>query len=173
MIGAVIIKHKLCLSDRETVAQLQENPYLQYFVGLASYQMQALFAPSLFVEIRKRMGQSVFEVFQSAIIAAVEGAKSARGSSTTDAMSNDDDEPPPDGSGDDDEQPVPPSEDSTLSPESVRYSLLRAKKFQQKTTTPHCVDCCAARRHGTNRRAGTDHDISLCRVIRLRYTCPG
>jgi len=33
-IGAVIIKHKLCLSDRETVAQIQENPYLQYFVGL-------------------------------------------------------------------------------------------------------------------------------------------
>ena len=27
-IGAVIIKHKLCLSDRETVAQIQENPYL-------------------------------------------------------------------------------------------------------------------------------------------------
>jgi len=34
MIGAVIIKHKLCLSDEETVAQIQENPYLQYFVGL-------------------------------------------------------------------------------------------------------------------------------------------
>jgi len=33
VIGAVIIKHKLCLSDRETVAQIQENPYLQYFVG--------------------------------------------------------------------------------------------------------------------------------------------
>ncbi len=38
MIGAVIIKHKLCLSDRETVAQIQENPYLQYFVGLPGYQ---------------------------------------------------------------------------------------------------------------------------------------
>ena len=33
VIGAVIIKHKLCLSDRETVAQIQENPYLQYFVS--------------------------------------------------------------------------------------------------------------------------------------------
>jgi len=32
VIGAVIIKHKLCLSDEETVAQIQENPYLQYFV---------------------------------------------------------------------------------------------------------------------------------------------
>ena len=75
VIGAVIIKHRLCLSDRETVAQIQENPYLQYFVGLAGYQMEAPFAPSLFVEIRKRMGQGVFEVFQGAIIDAVEDAK--------------------------------------------------------------------------------------------------
>ena len=35
VIGVVIIKHKLCLSDAETVLQIQENPYLQYFVGLA------------------------------------------------------------------------------------------------------------------------------------------
>ncbi len=60
VVGAVIIKHKLDLSDRETVAQIQENPYLQYFVGLPGYQMEAPFVPSLFVEIRKRMGQAVF-----------------------------------------------------------------------------------------------------------------
>lgn len=72
VIGAVIIKHKLCLSDRETVAQIQENPYLQYFVGLPGYQMEEPFAASLFVEIRKRMGQSVFEVFHTAIIQALE-----------------------------------------------------------------------------------------------------
>jgi hypothetical protein len=40
VIGAVIIKHKLCLSDEETVQQIQENPYLQYFVGLPGYQTQ-------------------------------------------------------------------------------------------------------------------------------------
>ena len=57
MIGAVIIKHKLCLSDEEAVQQIQENPYLQYFVGLPGYQMEAPFASSLFVEIRKRIGQ--------------------------------------------------------------------------------------------------------------------
>ena len=33
VIAAVIIKHKLCLSDEATVAQIQENPYLQYFAG--------------------------------------------------------------------------------------------------------------------------------------------
>ena len=75
VIGAVVIKHKLCLSDEETVAQIQENPYLQYFVGLSGYQMQAPFVPSLFVEIRKRMGQAVFEVFHGAVIDALESAK--------------------------------------------------------------------------------------------------
>ncbi|MGZ8928861.1 MAG: IS5 family transposase [Methylobacter sp.] len=75
VIGAVIIKHKLCLSDMETVLQIQENPYLQYFVGLTGYQATAPFAPSLLVEIRKRMGEAVFEGFHRAIIEAHEGKK--------------------------------------------------------------------------------------------------
>ena len=70
--GAVIIKHKLCLSDEETVQQIQENPYLPYFVGFPGYQMQVPFAPSLVVEIRKRMGQEVFDVFHQVIVNAVE-----------------------------------------------------------------------------------------------------
>ncbi|MGZ8556425.1 MAG: transposase [Sulfuricurvum sp.] len=75
VIGAVIIKHKLCLSDVETVQQIQENPYMQYFVGLPGYQPTEPFAPSLFVEIRKRMGETVFEGFYRAIIDAHEGKK--------------------------------------------------------------------------------------------------
>ncbi len=58
--------------------QIRENPYLQYFVGLPGYQMEAPFAPSLFVEIRKRMDQSVLDVFQGAVIDAVESAKPKR-----------------------------------------------------------------------------------------------
>lgn len=68
VIGAVIIKHKLCLSDVETVQQIQENPYLQYFVGLSGYQQVEPFTPSLFVDIRKRMGAAVFEAFHRAVI---------------------------------------------------------------------------------------------------------
>jgi hypothetical protein len=32
-LGALIIKEKLGISDRETVEQIRENPYLQYFIG--------------------------------------------------------------------------------------------------------------------------------------------
>lgn len=84
VIGAVIIKHKLCLSDVETVQQIQENPYLQYFVGLMGYQQSQPFAPSLFVEIRKRMGETVFEGFHQAIIDAHEGKKPPKRPEITD-----------------------------------------------------------------------------------------
>jgi len=147
-IGAVIIKHKLCLSDRETVAQIQENPYLQYFVGLAGYQMQAPFAPSLLVEIRKRMGVSVFEVFHGAIIDAVEKAKakdrsnqqsrSARNKSRAD----DHDDEPPSASGTTDKEPEAAHQgklilDATVAPQAIRYPtdlnlLNEAREFSEK-----------------------------------------
>lgn len=53
-LGALIIKEKCGYSDRETVEQIRENPYLQYFVGLPRYQEQAPFDPSLMVHFRKR-----------------------------------------------------------------------------------------------------------------------
>lgn len=68
VIGALIIKHKLVLSDRETVDQISENPYLQYFVGLDGFQTSKPFDASLFVLIRRRMGQAVFDQFQQTIV---------------------------------------------------------------------------------------------------------
>jgi hypothetical protein len=72
VIGAVIIKHKLSLSDEETVKQIQENPYLQFFVGLPGFQTKQPFAPSLFVEIRRRMGEEAFKQFEQAIVDRIE-----------------------------------------------------------------------------------------------------
>ncbi len=68
VIGALIIKHKLTLSDEETVLQIQENPYLQYFVGFSCFQDKRPLAPSLFVEIRKRMGKDIFSAFEEVIL---------------------------------------------------------------------------------------------------------
>jgi len=51
VIGAVIIKHLLNLTDRETVMQIQENMFLQYFLGYSSFTNEAPFSPSLFVLI--------------------------------------------------------------------------------------------------------------------------
>lgn len=55
-IGGMIIKHMCDLSDRETVQQIQENVYMQYFLGYSSFSDEEPFDPSLFVEFRKRLG---------------------------------------------------------------------------------------------------------------------
>lgn len=68
VIGAIIIKHKLNLSDEETVQQILENAYLQYFLGYKSYEDRPVFSPTLFVEIRKRLGADKFDEMQSLII---------------------------------------------------------------------------------------------------------
>jgi len=78
VIGAVIIKHKLCLSDQETIDQIRENPYLQYFVGFNSFQTKAPFVPSLFVEIRRRMGDDLFEQFNQSIVNLLESKSSPK-----------------------------------------------------------------------------------------------
>lgn len=53
--GSLIIKEKCGLSDEETVEQIRENPYLQYFIGLESYQDKAPFEASTMVHFRKRI----------------------------------------------------------------------------------------------------------------------
>ena len=53
-LGALIIKEKLKLSDEETVEQIRENPYLQYFLGYLGYQEEAPFEASMMVYFRKR-----------------------------------------------------------------------------------------------------------------------
>ena len=89
VIGAVIIKHKLCVSDEETVRQIQENPYLQYFVGLSGFQTKQPFAPSLFVEIRRRMGEEAFKQFELAIVDRIENQRKQ-----TDNRKKDETDPP-------------------------------------------------------------------------------
>ena len=58
-LGALIIKEKLQLSDREVVEQIRETPYLQYFIGLEDYQDEEPFDPSLMVHFRKRLNGEI------------------------------------------------------------------------------------------------------------------
>jgi transposase, IS5 family len=56
VLGAIIIKHMCDLDDRETVEQISENIYMQYFLGYSSFSDTVPFDASLFVEFRKRLG---------------------------------------------------------------------------------------------------------------------
>jgi hypothetical protein len=58
-LGALIIKEKLGISDRETVEQIRENPYLQYFIGQSTYTNEVPFEPSLLVHFRQRISANL------------------------------------------------------------------------------------------------------------------
>ena len=53
-LGALIVKERLGVTDRELVEQIAENPYLQYFLGFTAYQAEAPFHHSLLTTFRKR-----------------------------------------------------------------------------------------------------------------------
>ena len=78
VIGALIVKHKLGLDDRGTITMIQENIYIQYFCGLKSFTTKPAFHPSLFVDIRKRLGAKEFDAFNKLVISQSEQIKPPR-----------------------------------------------------------------------------------------------
>jgi transposase, IS5 family len=94
VIGVLIIKHLLKLDDREVLATLQENIYLQYFVGFQSFQTKIAFDPSLLVTLRKRMGMSDFDEWSMEIIAQIEKIEAQAKLSTENEDDNKDDDSP-------------------------------------------------------------------------------
>ncbi len=55
--GALFIKQRLGLTDEETVEQIRENAYMQFFLGFAGYSSKAPFVPSMMVHFRKRFSE--------------------------------------------------------------------------------------------------------------------
>jgi hypothetical protein len=69
IIGALIIKHIEAKDDRGTIDAIRENPYMQFFLGFDLFSSEAVFDPSLFVHIRKRLGNGDFDKMNQVIIA--------------------------------------------------------------------------------------------------------
>lgn len=68
IIGSLVIKHLCNLDDRETVDQISENIYMQYFLGYPSFINEPPFDASLFVDIRKRMGMEAINSINEKIV---------------------------------------------------------------------------------------------------------
>lgn len=68
VLGVVIIKHMLKLDDIGVIEIIQENPYMQYFIGLKGFTKKPVFDPSLLVYIRKRIDLNVFESLTDELI---------------------------------------------------------------------------------------------------------
>ena len=84
-LGALIIKEKLGTSDRETVEQIRENPYLQYFLGMPSYSNDIPFDASLMVYFRERINQDIVNKVNQKM---VENARKKEGESERQKKTN-------------------------------------------------------------------------------------
>ena len=73
VLGSLMVKHMLNISDEETIQMIKENLYIQYFLGFDSFTSVAPFDSSLFVEIRKRMGMEQLNRIIDAIYKAAMG----------------------------------------------------------------------------------------------------
>lgn len=68
-LGACLIQREYGYSDVETVLQIQENPYLQYFCGYAGYDDSKLpFDASSMVHFRKRLTPEVLAQINEMVI---------------------------------------------------------------------------------------------------------
>ena len=67
-LGSLIIKERLGTSDRETVEQIKENPYLQYFLGITEYSNKAPFEASMLVHFRQRIGEEIVNKINRKIV---------------------------------------------------------------------------------------------------------
>ena len=77
-LGALIIKEMLGISDRETVEQIKENSYLQYFIGMESYSSEAAFNASTMVHFRKKIGMELINKINKEIVKNVEDVASEK-----------------------------------------------------------------------------------------------
>ena len=68
-LGALLIQKEYSYSDEETVLQIQENPYLQFFIGLPGYQDERPFDATSMVNFRKRLDKTTLIEINEKIVA--------------------------------------------------------------------------------------------------------
>lgn len=136
-LGALIIKEKLGTSDAETVEQIRENPYLQYFLGLSEYRDDAPFEASMFVHFRKRLSLELVTKVNEKVVAemlAIEDVPPEAATPAANESANDDDEPPP-----------PPHQgqlivDATCAPADIRYPTDLGLLNEARETSERLID---------------------------------
>jgi hypothetical protein len=89
--GALILKERLGVTDRELVEQIAENPYLQYFLGLVTYHEAPPFHHSMLTHFRKRFSQTSLAKINAAI---AHRAVEAHHAGNEDSQEDVEDDPP-------------------------------------------------------------------------------
>ena len=165
-----IIQAEYGYSDEETVLQIQENPYLQYFCGYPGYDDEKLpFDPSLMVYFRKRLTPEVLGEINEMIV------RDAKERQVKEAESKDDDD-------DSDGQPGTGGNsgimivDATCAPPNIRYpqdvSLLNEARENAETLLDVLHDPAGGKKPRTYRkRARKDYlKYTRCRKHTAKMT---
>jgi hypothetical protein len=111
-LGSCIIQAEYSFSDEETVLQIQETPYLQFFCGFSEYVDARPFDSSLMVYFRKRLTPEILGEINELIIQKAQEKKESE--------CHDDDK-------DSHDKPEPPSNsgtlivDATCAPSQIKY----------------------------------------------------
>ena len=72
VIGALIVKGLLKLSDRETMEMIRENCFIQYFLGMSAYSYEYPFDRTLLTKIRKRIGIEEYDLMSRELLKIAE-----------------------------------------------------------------------------------------------------
>ena len=128
-LGALIVKERLGLSDRETVEQIRENPYIQFFLGYGSFSSAVPFDPSLMTHFRQRLGLECVQAVNAQVIAAMLERKSA-------ANQDQDQDQDQDGDGDGDGTPLRGPTTSDLSDQPDAAPAPQGSLLIDATCTP-------------------------------------
>jgi hypothetical protein len=139
-LGALLIKERLGLTDRETVEAIRENPYLQFFLGAEEFSQERPFDASVMVDFRKRFGEEGLARISEAIaLASVSQTMNRDAEATPEPTGDLDKLPPTDGNfptaretpADAEPASVPPNDDktnhgklivdATCAPADIRY----------------------------------------------------
>jgi hypothetical protein len=113
-LGALIIKERLGCSDEETVEQIRENPYLQFFLGCKKYEDKPLFHSTMFVHFRKRFPAETMSQINELIT-----QKAIEGTSAKNKKDHDDDDDNASGSKTENKGKL--LVDATCAPEDINY----------------------------------------------------
>jgi hypothetical protein len=129
-LGALLIKERLGLTDRETVEAIQENPYLQFFVGLEEFSQERPFDASTMVDFRKRFGEvGIGRITEAIALSSIQEATDA-GTQPPHATTDDDTESRPPGidreTAEEDASETPANRgqliaDATCAPADIRF----------------------------------------------------
>ena len=114
-LGALIIQTEYGYSDVETMLQIQETAYLQYFCGISEYSEERPFDPSLMVYFRKRLTPEILGEINEMILKNIQKPKIVE-----DAPKETDDDK------DNHTPPTPPNDgtlivDATCAPSKIKY----------------------------------------------------